>query len=169
MPAFMHPLVSWLASTDFSKLMIQNKWWWAFMMGMHFVGLCMLVGIIGALDLRMLGFAKELPLAPLHKFVPWAVAGFIINLITGILAFIGMPLFYTYDLAFWLKMLAILLAGVNVGAFYLTGIFHKVEGLGPGEDAPVSAKFIAATSMILWFAVILLGRYIQVFEDSINH
>ena|ERR1700674_161715 len=168
MPAFMHHFVVWLASTEFSKLMVQNKWWWAFMMDMHFIGLSLLVGVIGALDLRMLGFAKELPIAPLHRFVPWAIAGFVINLATGVLAFIGMPLFYTYDMAFWLKMLAILLAGVNVGVFYLTGVFRQVERLGPGEEAPISAKFIAASSMALWFAVIMLGRYIQVFEDTIS-
>ena len=168
MPAFMHHFAVWLASTDFSKLMVQNKWWWAFMMDMHFIGLTLLVGVIGALDLRVLGFPKELPIAPLHRLVPWAIAGFGINLVTGILAFIGMPLFYTYDTAFWLKMLAILLAGLNVGAFYLTGVFHKVERLGPGEDAPLSAKLIAASSMFLWFSVIILGRYIQVFEDTIT-
>jgi hypothetical protein len=168
MPSFTHPFVVWLASTSFSKLMVQNKWWWAFMMDMHFIGLTLLIGVIGALDLRMLGFGKDMPLAPMHKFVPWAIAGFMINLITGTLAFIGMPIFYTYDTAFWLKMFAILLAGVNVGIFYLTGVFRKVEGLGPGEDAPISAKLIAASSMFLWFSVIMLGRYIQVFEDTIS-
>lgn len=168
MPSFTHPFVVWLASTHFSKLMVESKWWWAFMMDMHFIGLTLLAGVIGALDLRMLGFTKELPIAPLHRLVPWAIAGFCINLVTGVLAFIGMPLFYTYDTAFWLKMLAILLAGLNVGAFYLTGIFRRVENLGPGEDAPFSAKCIAASSMILWFSVIMLGRYIQVFEDTIS-
>jgi hypothetical protein len=168
MPSFTHPFVVWLAHTKFSELMVQSKWWWAFMMDMHFIGLSLLIGVIGALDLRMLGFAKDIPLAPMHKLVPFAIVGFVINLITGVLAFIGMPIFYTYDTAFWLKMFAILLAGVNVGVFYLTGVFRKVEGLGAGEDAPISAKLIAASSMFLWISVIMLGRYIQVFEDTIS-
>jgi uncharacterized membrane protein len=152
----------------FTQLMLDNKFWWAFMMDMHFIGLALLVGTIGVLDLRMLGFAKNLPIGPLHRLAPWALVGFGINLVTGVLAFIGMPTFYTYDMAFWLKMLAIMLLGLNVAAFYLTDTFETVEALGPGEDAPPLAKFIAATSLFLCFAVIAFGRYIQWFSDNVD-
>jgi hypothetical protein len=152
----------------FAELMTASKWWWAFMMDMHFVGLVLLIGTVGILDLRMLGFAKQIPVAALHRLVPWAMAGFGLNLITGILAFTGMDRYYTYDWAFWLKMLAIMLLGLNVAAFYLTGAFESVEALGPGDDAPPLAKFIAATSLFLWFAVITLGRYIQSYADTIS-
>ncbi|MGA7796047.1 MAG: DUF6644 family protein [Candidatus Acidiferrales bacterium] len=152
----------------FAELMTASKWWWAFMMDMHFVGLALLIGTVGILDLRMLGFAKQIPIDPLHRLVPWALAGFGINLVTGILAFTGMSNYYTYDWAFWLKMLAIMLLGLNVAAFYLTGAFDSVERLGPGEDAPPFAKFIAATSLVLWFTVITLGRYIQSYSDTIS-
>src|SRR5258708_7230645 len=151
-----------------AELMTASKWWWAFMMDLHFVGLALLVGTGGILDLRILGFAKQIPIAPLHRLVPWAMAGFGINLVTGVLAFTGMDQYYTYNWAFWLKMLAIMLLGLNVAAFYLTGAFESVEGLGPGGDAPPLAKFIAASSLFLWFAVITLGRYIQSFSDTIT-
>lgn len=164
----MHPLTTWLADTHFSKLMIGNKWWWAFRMDMHVIGLALLIGMIGVFDLRLLGFAKQLPIAPLHRLMPWAIVGFSINFVTGGLAFIGMPFFYTYDIAFWLKMCAILLAGLNVAVFYFTGTLSRVEHVGAGEDAPPLAKLIAASSLLLWFAVIILGRYIQLFEDSIS-
>ena len=39
--------------------------------------------------------------------------------------------------------------------------------VGPGQDAPLRAKFIAGTSLVLWLAVIVLGRYIQPLQDSI--
>ena len=150
-----------------AELMTASKWWWAFMMDMHFVGLVLLIGTVGILDLRMLGFAKQIPIGALHRLLPWAMAGFGINLVTGVMAFTGMDQYYTYDWAFWLKMLAIMLLGLNVAAFYLTDAFESVEHLGPGEDAPPLAKFIAATSLFLWFAVITLGRYIQSFSDTI--
>jgi len=151
----------------FTDLMLLSKWWWAFMMDLHFVGLALLIGTVGILDLRMLGFFKQLPIAPLHRLTPWAMAGFGVNTLTGILAFIGMPNYYTFDAAFWLKMLALLLLGLNAAAFYLSNAFHSVEHLGPGEDAPALAKFFAASSLVLWFAVIALGRYIQSFTDTI--
>jgi Family of unknown function (DUF6644) len=151
----------------FRDLMLVSKWWWAFMMDVHFIGLALLIGTVGALDLRMLGFAKQLPIAPLHRLTPWAMAGFGMNTLTGILAFIGMPNFYAFDAAFWLKMLALLLLGLNLAAFYLTDAFESVEHLGPGEDAPLRAKCFAAASLVLWFSVIALGRYIQPFSDTL--
>src|ERR1700688_2934394 len=152
----------------FAELMTASKWWWAFMMDLHFVGLVLLIGTVGILDLRMLGFAKQIPLSPLHRLVPWALVGFGLNLLTGVLAFTGMDNYYTYNWAFWFKMLAIMLLGLNVAAFYLTGAFESVEGLGAGEDAPPLAKFIAGTSLFLCFAVITLGRYIQSYADTIT-
>ena len=152
----------------FTDLMLVSKWWWAFMMDLHFLGLALLIGTVGILNLRGLGFAKPLPIAPLHRLMPWAMAGFGMNTLTGILAFIGMPSYYTFDAAFWLKMLALLLLGLNGAAFYLTEAFHSVEHLGPGENAPPLAKFLAASSLVLWFAVIALGRYIQAFSDTIS-
>ena len=152
----------------FTDLMLISKWWWAFMMDLHFIGLALLIGTVGILNLRVLGFAKQLPVGPLHRLTPWAMGAFGINALTGILAFIGMPGYYTFNVAFWLKMLALLLLGLNAAAFYLTDAFHSVEHLGPGEDAPLLAKFFAATSLVLWFAVIALGRYIQSFTDTIS-
>lgn len=153
--------------TKFSLLMVDSKYWWAFMMTLHFIGLILIVGTVGLLDMRILGFAKHMPLAPIHKFMPWAMAGLAVNVATGMLAFIGESTNYIDDAAFWLKMLALMLLGLNVAAFYLTGIFGRVENLGPGEDAPMSAKLVAVTSIVLWVAVITLGRYIQIFLDTI--
>ncbi len=152
----------------FLRLMTANKFWWAFMMDLHFIGLVAIIGVVGVLDLRMLGFAKEFPIASLHRLVPWGLAGFAINVATGVLAFIGMPAFYTYDIAFWIKIFAIQLLGLNAAAFYLTDTFHVVEHMGPGEDAPLPAKVIAASSLVLWFGVITLGRYIQFYQDTIS-
>ena len=151
----------------FTELMLISKWWWAFIMDLHFIGLALLIGTVGVLNLRVLGFLKRLPAAPLHGLMPWAMAGFGINLLTGLLAYIGMPGYYTFNIAFWLKILAILLVGLNLAVFYLTDVFPTVEHLGAGEDAPVFAKFLAGTTLFLWFAVITLGRYIQSYNGTI--
>jgi uncharacterized membrane protein len=153
----------------FTDVMVGSKWWWAFMMDLHFIGLVLLVGTVGALDLRIIGLGKQMPIRPLHRLLPWAMAGFGINVVTGMLAFIGMPTYYAFDLAFWFKIVALLLLGANVAAFYLTGVFERIEALGAGEDTPPAAKLVAASSLFLWFAVITLGRYIQQFADSISH
>lgn len=156
------------APDGFTQLMVANKWWWASMMVMHFVGLSLVIGVVGAIDLRIMGFGRDLPFAPLHRLLPLAMAGFGINVVTGMLAFIGMPAYYAADIAFWFKLGALMLLGLNAAVFYLTGIFDRVERLGPGEDAALSAKIVAASSLVLWFTVIISGRYIQHFEDSLR-
>lgn len=154
--------------SKFTDLMLVSKYWWAFMMDLHFIGLALLIGTVGVLNLRILGFEKRLTGASLHRLMPWALAGFGINVLTGTLAFIGMPAYYTFDAAFWLKILALMLLGLNVAVFYLTNAFESVERLGPGDDASRLAKVIAGSSLFLWFAVITLGRYIQSYADTLH-
>jgi uncharacterized membrane protein len=155
--------------SKFTNLMIASKWWWAFMMDVHFIGLVLLIGTIGILNLRVLGFAKVLPIAPLNALVPWGMAGFALNVVTGIMAFIGMSTYYTYDIAFVLKIGAILIAVLSLALFYLTGAFRDCEAVGSGQDAPLRAKLLAGASLVLWFTVIVLGRYIQPLEATIPH
>ena len=83
------------------------------------------------------------------------------------MAFAARPENYIFSSALWLKILALLLLGLNAAAFYLTNIFKGVEGVGAGEDAPISAKLVAASSLFLWFVVITMGRYIQPLVDTL--
>lgn len=168
MPAGLHMYLEWLGNSKLSLLMTSNKFWWAFLMDMHFVGLTLLMGAIGMLDLRILGLARQIPVASLYRFAPWGIAGFLINVVTGGLAFIGMPVYYSGDIAFVYKMGAIILAGVNLGAFYTTGSHKRCMNVGSGEDAPFGAKLIVGISLFLWCGVIVLGRYIQLFPDTIG-
>ena len=71
-----------------------------------------------------------------------------------------MPGFYVVNIVFQLKMVTILVAGLNLLLFQCTSAFRLLEDVGPGEDAPRFAKVVAAVSIFLWIAVIILGRYI---------
>lgn len=153
----MEPVWVWIKNSSVSHLVIGVPWIWPACETLHFIGMALLIGVIGAVDLRMLGFLKRLPFAPLHRLLPWGIAGFSINLITGFLFFAGDPYQYKDNIAFWFKMLFIVLAGINVLVFYLIP-FRQVEAMGPGDDAPMSAKVIAATSIFLWFGVMYWGR-----------
>ena len=156
----------WLKATQFSWAVTHYAWIWPACEALHFVGLAFLVGVIGIVDLRMLGVAKFLPIGPLHRLIPWGVLGFSINAITGFLFFAGDPFQYIHNIAFQLKILFIFLTGVNIVVFYLTGIFRVAEAMGPGEDPPASAKIIAGTSLFLWFGVMYLGRMLPFLGDA---
>src|SRR6516225_7123539 len=143
-----------------------SMWVWPILEDLHFIGLILIIGAFGALNVRVLGMMKQLPVAPLHRFIPWGIAGFFLNIVTGMLFFMGMPGFYTPNVVFQIKMFTIMLAGLNLLLFQCTSAFRSLEHLGPGEDAPLYAKIVAASSLFLWIAAIVLGRYIPFGEVS---
>ena len=145
-----------------------SRWVWPVLETLHFFGLILIVAAIGALNVRLLGFLKQFPVAPLHRLLPLGIAGVAINVVTGMLFFVGMPYFYDYNLTLYLKIGAIFLAGATLVLFYCTGAFHAWVHLGAGEDPPRLAKFIAASSLFLWIAIIVLGRYIPLTQDSLK-
>lgn len=151
----------------FSDVVTYSKWWWSFMMAAHFIGLILIVATVGLLDIRILGFFKQLPVGPLHKLLPWGLAGLGINVVTGLLAFSGHPENYIYSAGLWIKILGLLLLGANAVAFYLTDVFGQVETLKAGEDAPFMAKVVAGSGLFLWLVVIAMGRYIQPLTDTL--
>ena len=140
----------------------------------HFIGLALLVGIVGMFDLRVLGMAKGLPLAPFGPLLRVAAFGFVLCVITGLGFVLGLganligyppdvaPAYVVLMTDLWLqlKLLFIFLAGLNVLAYYLLGVAREVEALGPGDDAPLRAKVVAAVSLFLWVGVVWFGRLI---------
>ena len=145
---------------------IEYRWSWPVLETLHFIGLILIIGTFGVLNIRLLGFLKQLPVTPLHKFVPWGIVGFGLNVLTGALFFIGMPPFYVKNPDFQIKLLTVVLAGGNLLLFFSTSAFRAWERLGPGEDANGIAKFAAASSIFLWFALIVFGRYMPFFEAA---
>jgi hypothetical protein len=149
---------------------VGHIWWaWPLCEALHFVGMAMLVGVVGVLDLRVLGIAKGLPLGPLQRLMPWAALGFAINLATGLVFIVGNPRQYLgppLSLSFAAKMLFIVFAGLNALLFYLSGLKRAVDGVEAGRDAPVGAKISAAVSLFLWVGVMYWGRMLQFFGKS---
>jgi hypothetical protein len=162
----MEALVGWLTATQLSGFVSQHQWVWPACETLHFIGLALLIGNIGLLDFRLLGIVKDMAFVPVNRFVRWAVLGFAINLATGIVFFVGNPAQYVYNVAFGYKLGFIALAGINVLIFYATGLSRSVEALGPGDDAPVSVKVIAAASLFLWVAVMYMGRMLPYIGNS---
>ena len=81
----------WLVSTRLHTFVNQTIWVWPASETLHYFGLSILVGTVGLVDLRMLGMAKRLPFAAVHRLVPFGILGFILNICTGILFLAGAP------------------------------------------------------------------------------
>jgi uncharacterized membrane protein len=168
------PFVATIGNALFSStqrvVLITGRWggMWPILETLHFFGLTLLFGTLGFLDLRILGFFKRLPLDSLIRFVPWAVAGFTLNIITGFLFFIGMPPFYVFNVDFHLKMLGVVPAGANVLLLFFTDAFRNCDQVGADQEAASVAKVFAVTSLLLVVVLIVLGRYMPFFEDTLT-
>jgi uncharacterized membrane protein len=159
----------WLVKTLLSVKIVSNfmhsAWGWPTCESIHFIGLSMLVGTIGAFDLRLLGLAKGISIGALHRLVPWGVLGFMINVTTGAMFLITEPDQYIYNPAFQFKLTFIALAGLNILVFYLV-VFRGVNKTDTGADAPRAAKAVAVVSLCVWIGVIYCGRLLTFYRPG---
>ena len=154
-----------LASFEQIAAVMKMAWSWPIVESLHFIGLTLLLGSIGAWDLRLLGVAAEVPIAAFHRLVPWAVLGFAINAATGFLFLATYPDQYVYNSAFHVKMLCLALAGINVAVFYLLVFKPATAPGGNGRTLPL-ARLAGAISLALWMTVIVCGRMITFFRPA---
>ena len=145
--------------------LMQTHWAWPVVESLHFIGLCLLVGAIGSFDLRLLGVARRVPIAAVHRLIPWGIAGFVLNACTGLLFVLTEPDQYIFNPSFHLKVLSLAIAGVNAGLFYVT-TFKQVFGPAPVLDAPRRAKAIALVSLCAWMTVIVCGRMLTFYRPG---
>jgi hypothetical protein len=166
----MDAITQFRLSTGIDNFVATQDWVWPVCEILHFFGMALLIGSVGLVDLRMLGIAKGVPIKALERFIPLGVIGFLVNATTGFIFVAGNPVGgpqeYLTNLAFQIKMVLILIAGLNLLAFYVTGIARQADAVTPEGIAPTSAKVVAALSLLLWFGVIFFGRFIM-YNDTL--
>ncbi|MNC87166.1 hypothetical protein D3C83_28700 [compost metagenome] len=87
------------------------------------------------------------------------MAGMAFAAATGLALVYGNPMNYVSNIIFWVKMLAIGLAGLNALAFHFITEYSLVDW-DSGDRPPFGAKLAGAISIILWANVIVSGRLI---------
>jgi hypothetical protein len=150
--------LDWIAD-NLGPIVMTVPWTWPVLEMLHFIGLCMLLGGLLVIDLRLLGFNRVMPTVASHDLLPIVYAGLIVNTTTGILFFIGDPHRYAVNIGFQLKMLLYVIAGLNALWFQFK-LAPRVDAVPDGRDLPSDAKVAGALSLALWFGVLILGRLI---------
>src|SRR5262245_5261756 len=118
MAGFQVWLVATLKAINPVASLMHSKWGWPAAESIHFIGLSLMVGTIAVFDLRLLGIAKRIPIAALHRLIPWGLFGYGINVVSGLAFLMTEPDQYIYNPAFQVKLLCMATAGVNALAFY---------------------------------------------------
>lgn len=140
---------------------IGATWWFPFMESLHVLSLVIMLGAILMLDLRVLGWAAlRYSISSLNReLVPWSAAAFFIANITGLAMFITRASHHVENPAFLIKMLLLLLAGVNIAYFHFR-VLRTVSLWDSQMRAPLTARLAAVSSLLLWVGVTLAGRWI---------
>ncbi len=70
--------LQWLRDTDAATAIRESESVWGYptVLFLHTFGMAILVGLISAIDLRILGVARQLPLAPMRRLFPLIWIGF---------------------------------------------------------------------------------------------
>jgi uncharacterized membrane protein len=146
---------AWLKTSTLRAFINDTEWVWPACEAIHFIGLALAFGVVLLLNLRMLGMMKAVAFADLHRALPWGMLGFAINLVTGMLFFIGVPEQYTNNAPFQWKIVCLVLLAANLIYFTSLNDPWRVEA---GGDAPRSVKVMAASTIVLWLGVVYFGR-----------
>lgn len=148
----------WLENTGVANAIRTIPWLYPTFETGHYIGLSLLVGGIMLIDLRVLGFARALPLKSMIGLLPFVWVGFLINVLTGTLLFIYGATGFGTNGAFLLKMGFMVLAGLNALAFDVS--VRRSGGSWVVADHPPSlVKGFATLSLVFWICVVTTGRW----------
>ena len=144
-------LAAWMRDTNPAMQVVEST---------HVLAAVLVLGTVLIADLRLLGLTD-----PQRAFsrigretLPLTWTAFGVAVVTGSLMFTTSAHTYFGNTAFQLKAIALLAAGLNMLLFQLL----TARGIGAWDSGrpPRTARIAGVVSLLLWAAVVLLGRWI---------
>ena len=151
--------LEWLQATWVGKLVAESLWGYPLLETVHSIGMAMMIGSLGLINLRVLGYKPELRLLDVRQLLPLAWIGFTMNAISGTLLFSSDAVYFWDKYTFRIKMILIILGGINAS---LLGqrVFREAAAGAPALQPAASTKWIAFLSLVFWFGAVIAGRLI---------
>jgi hypothetical protein len=148
-----------LAATDVAVSIRESDYGFPALESIHLIGVALFFGSILMLDLRLLGFAPQLPIRRVGRlFLPLTWIGFAAQVASGALLFVAYADQLVRTWSFPIKMGLILIGGINMLAFHWT-TWRTVDRWDRERRTATGAKVAAVMSIAVWFAAIVAGRW----------
>src|SRR5579863_3091496 len=146
--------LQWLYDTQFSMTMRESLWAEPIVETIHVLTLTLFLGFAVMLDMRLLGVVmkRRRMSEVLAQFNPWLFGGFAVMIVSGVLLFSADPIAFYTTTFFKVKMIMLVLAGLNVMIFNAT-IGRKVAEWDLNPTTPGAAKAAAVVSLVLWVLI----------------
>jgi uncharacterized protein DUF6644 len=149
----------WLENTPVGVLVRESLYGFQILAAIHIIGLTVSVGTLFWFDLRLAGVSMpSCAVSALYRrLMPWTLVGFCVMFISGLLLFTGFATKAYVNVYFRLKLLAILLAGVNA-LFYHLVTERRIAHWNDAAQPPWPARCAGIVSIVIWTFVIMAGR-----------
>ena len=132
-----------------------HQWVWPTLESAHFVGMTIWFGVLLLANLRLMGWFSRIPYPALHRLLPWALLGFGVNEISGMMFYIATPKGYTTNVMFYWKLIFLLLAAADL--LYLT-VWPPAWNVEADTPTHVRERAIGALALVSFVAVMYCGR-----------
>jgi hypothetical protein len=156
-----YPIFVWLHDTAFGTAIRESGVLFPWIESVHVLAFTLVVGSISIVDLRLLGVvsANRSVVSVSADVLPFTWTAFAFAVLTGSALFTSHAVGYSQNFQFRMKLLLLVLAGVNM----LT--FHWVMGRGLGRwsepgATPWQGKVAGLISLTLWIGIVAFGRWI---------
>jgi hypothetical protein len=157
-------ICQWLSHTSIATAIRESDFIFPLIETVHVLAITLLVGTVAAVDLRLLGVTLKLEKVSTvaQQVLPLTWAGFAVMMISGMLLFMAEAAKSYGNIAFRVKVVLLILAGLNPLIFHST-IFRSVRTWDDASVVPGRARAAAVASLTLWSGIIIAGRAIAYF------
>lgn len=154
----MQTALQWLEDSSWAVGIRRSAWLYPALEIIHIAGIVLLVGPALMFDLRLLGFARRIPVDALaDHLLSWSRRSLLLVIPSGIFLFITNAETLGYDPVFWLKMMLLVVGGLNAFLFHRF-TFARISREANKHEVGTKAKLTAIVSIATWLAIIICGR-----------
>lgn len=151
--------LNWLETTSLAQWILISSVGWPLMLTVHAVGLAIILGVIFALNLRMLGFYETIPYTSLYDLLRIAWIGIVLNVVSGLSIFTSQASTYVTSGPFLLKISLIVLGCVNL-VYTQKTLRREAPAWQSAGAVPPMAVGLALSSLFFWVTAVVTGRLI---------
>jgi hypothetical protein len=157
----MFGFAQWLEMTPPSVTIKSIFWIVPLVQSIHIVTIGIVFVSLLMIALRVIGLVRmdEAFGAVMDRFAPWIRKGLVVLALTGGTLVLGEPVRELMSLSFWLKM-GLLAIGVATAVAFTRSLGPAAIADGPEPEFSPIAKSAAMATVVLWLAIIFLGRAI---------
>ena len=152
-------ICQWIQESQFAITIRESNYAFPYIEGTHVLALSLSIGTIMWFDLRLAGvlFRNQPVSVVFNQLRPFFFTGFPIMFITGIFLFIAHAAQCYSSNYFRVKLLLILLAGLNVLLFHSTIDRRRAEW-DKSPFPPFQARVAGFLSLFFWVSIMAAGR-----------